>query len=93
RLCSFEGDVEISNTSFEVGEEVEIMAGHFIGFTGTLINVENKDKLKIRFSDLNCFATVENRKKILQKVWNFKKRFINLLLYPMILRLSKQKCY
>ncbi|MCC5944441.1 MAG: UpxY family transcription antiterminator, partial [Bernardetiaceae bacterium] len=46
RLCSFEGDVEISNTSFEVGEEVEIMAGHFIGFTGTLINVENKDKLK-----------------------------------------------
>ncbi|MCC5944930.1 MAG: hypothetical protein JJT94_08335, partial [Bernardetiaceae bacterium] len=73
RLCSFEGDVEISNTSFEVGEEVEIMAGHFIGFTGTLINVENKDKLKIRFSDLNCFATVEIEKKYCKKFGILKK--------------------
>jgi predicted thioesterase len=42
--------------------------GSRIGFTGTLISTENKNKLKIRFSDLNCFATVEIEKKYCRKL-------------------------
>lgn len=67
KLCSFDGEIEISDASFEVGEEVQITEGHFIGFIGTLISTENKNKLKIRFSDLNCFASVEIEKKYCKK--------------------------
>jgi transcription antitermination factor NusG len=68
KLCAFDGEIEISDASFEVGEEVEIISGHFCGFIGILISADNKNKLKVHFSDLNCFATVEIEKKYCRKL-------------------------
>lgn len=67
RLCAFDSAVQISDTCFEAGEEVEIIAGHFIGFRGVLVSSENNNKLKIHFSDLNCFASVEIEKNYCKK--------------------------
>ena len=71
RLCEFDGEILISDNSYEIGEEVEIIDGQFLGFIGTLTTTDNKNKLKIHFADLNCFATVEIDRKYC------KKRFAN----------------
>ena len=71
RLCEFDGEIQISDNSCEIDEEVEIIEGQFLGFIGTLTTTNNKNKLKINFADLNCFATVEIDQKYC------KKRFAN----------------
>lgn len=67
RLCEFDGEILISDNSFEIGEEVEIIEGQFLGFVGVLINTDNKNKLRIHFANLNCFASVEIDKDFCRK--------------------------
>ncbi len=67
RLCKFDGEVQISDNSFEIGQEVEIIEGQFLGFIGTLTTTDNKSKLRLYFADLNCFASVEIDKKYCKK--------------------------
>lgn len=68
RLCAFDGIIDISNSSFDVGEEVEIIEGPFIGFRGILISTDNKNKLRVHFANLNCFATVDIDKQLCRKL-------------------------
>ena len=67
KLCAFDGDIQISDNAYETGEQVEIIEGQFIGFVGTLITADNKNKLKIHFANLNCFASIEIDKKYCKK--------------------------
>jgi transcription antitermination factor NusG len=68
RLCSFAGNISIGQGNLNIGDEVEIIEGHFAGLHGQLLQIEGKNKLKLSIAGLGCFATVEIEKNIVQKV-------------------------
>ena len=67
RLCASDQEIEIRQTTFEIGEEVEVMEGFFSGFVGILIAQEQKNKLRISFPTLQCYASIEIDKSICRK--------------------------
>jgi transcription antitermination factor NusG len=68
RLCSYNGKVEIQEGTIDVGDEVDIMEGHFIGLRGQVITTQSKTRIKISIQSLNCFATVEIEKSSIKKI-------------------------
>ena len=67
KLCAYDGEILISEHTYKIGEEVEIIEGQFLGFVGFLTTNDNKNKLTIHFPDLNCFASIEIDKKYCKK--------------------------
>lgn len=67
-LCGYTGEIILHSNNFAVGEKVQVTVGPFIGFIGTLVSIESKDKLSIEFPQLHCSALVEIDKKHCEKV-------------------------
>jgi len=53
------GNVTISTKSLEIGTNIEIISGKFIGIRGELIKKQEKNKIKIYISTLNFYAIVD----------------------------------
>jgi transcription antitermination factor NusG len=69
RLCSYAGKVKVEQGIFNIGDEVDIMEGHFIGLRGQVINSNDNKKIRISIPSLNCSATVLLDKNNVQKIF------------------------
>ncbi len=68
RLCSYLGEIEIERRNIKVGEEVEIISGHFAGFKGQVISSKGKCRFCISIPGLDSYACIEIDKEEIQKV-------------------------
>jgi transcription antitermination factor NusG len=66
-LCAYTGEIHLNANRFILGEKVQVTVGPFIGFIGTLVSMDSKDKLQIEFPQLNCSALVEIDRKYCEK--------------------------
>jgi len=66
-LCDYYGEIEIEKENFKIGEEVEIISGHFSGMRGHIFTMDNKEKFRITFSELKYVATIEINKENIYK--------------------------
>jgi transcription antitermination factor NusG len=69
RLCSYAGKVKVEQGMLNIGDEVDIMEGHFIGLRGQVINSNDNKKIRISIPSLNCSATVLLDKNNVQKIF------------------------
>lgn len=67
RLCSYLGEVEIERRKIQVGEEVQIISGHFRGMKGHVISSKGTSRFCISIPGLDSFATIEIDKEQIQK--------------------------
>lgn len=58
RLCAWLGEVAIEQGTIRIGDEVEILAGHFRGLRGEVRSSGKGKRLRIAIEGLNCVATV-----------------------------------
>lgn len=54
-----EGRPEVYNFNFELGEEVEIIQGPFVGLSGRLIRYKGKSRLVVLLKNIKQYITVE----------------------------------
>lgn len=69
-LCSYTGNIEITNDILKVGDKIEITEGFFIGEIGYLVKLKGKTKFKISINGLGCSAHVEVEQKMIKKYLN-----------------------
>lgn len=67
RLSSYLGEIEIAKSNIEIGEEVEIIAGHFKGIRGKVVSIRGKYKLSIAIPAIGSCAKIEIDKEQIQK--------------------------
>lgn len=67
RLCSYLGEVEIDKNNVKIGEEVEVVSGHFKGIRGAVLSMKGKYKLSIAIPGLGSYAKIEIDKEHIQK--------------------------
>ena len=67
RLCSYLGEIEIEKSNVKIGEEVEIVSGHFKGMQGHVVSMRGKYKLSIAIPGLGSYANIEIDRKQIQK--------------------------
>lgn len=67
RLSSYLGEIEIAKSNIEIGEEVEIIAGHFKGIKGKVVSIKGKYKLCIAIPAIGSCAKIEIEKEQIQK--------------------------
>lgn len=56
KLEAFEEQVFITYEKLEMGQEVEILSGLFLGYRGFVKDAGEKKKVRIEIASLNCFA-------------------------------------
>lgn len=66
-LLANEADLEVTSQTFEEGDEIEVKAGPLKGLQGSLINVKNKRKVKVRIDHIGQSILVDIDMKYLQK--------------------------
>lgn len=59
RLCEWLGEVAIEQGTVKAGDEVEILAGHFKGLHGQVLDDGKHKRLRLAIAALGCVATVE----------------------------------
>lgn len=65
-FCTAE-NIEI-NKEYKKGDNVEVIAGQFIGLKGQLVAITDGEKLQIHIPALNCFANINIAKNDVIKV-------------------------
>jgi transcription antitermination factor NusG len=68
RLCSYLGEVEIERRKIQVGEEVQIISGHFRGMKGFVVSSKGKCRCCISIPGLDSYASIEIDQEEIQKV-------------------------
>jgi transcription antitermination factor NusG len=68
RLCSYLGEIEVERRKIKVGEEVEIISGHFAGFKGQVISSKGKCRCCISIPGIDSYASIDIDKEDIQKV-------------------------
>jgi transcription antitermination factor NusG len=60
RLCLYNGEIILKTGEIGIGEEIEIIEGHFKGIKGIITSIGNQRKLKLLINGLDCVAIIEN---------------------------------
>ncbi len=68
RLCEWLGEVAIEEGTLRKGDEVEILAGHFKGMQGQVLDDGGKNLLRIAIEGLGCVATVRLNEEEVKKI-------------------------
>lgn len=68
RLCEWLGEVAIEERTLRKGDEVEILAGHFKGMQGQVLDDGGKKLLRIAIEGLGCVATVRLNEEEVKKI-------------------------
>lgn len=58
KICTFLGEVEIEKSNIKIGEEVEIISGHFSGMRGQVYAHGGKYRFRISIPGLGSFVNV-----------------------------------
>ena len=66
-LLANEADLEVTSENFEEGDEIEVKAGPLKGLEGSLINVKNNKKVKVRIDHIGQSILVDIDMKYLHK--------------------------
>lgn len=51
--------IEVATTNFEVGDEIEVLAGPLLGVTGKLVTLKGKKRVAVELEQLNVSFLVE----------------------------------
>lgn len=68
RICTYFGEVEIEKRKISVGEEVEIISGHFSGMKGFVVSSKGKCRCCISIPGIDSYASIEIDQEEIQKV-------------------------
>ena len=68
RLCSYLGEVEIERRKIQVGEEVQIISGHFRGMKGFVVSAKGRCRFCISIPGIDSYACIDIDKEEIQKV-------------------------
>lgn len=66
-ILATEADLEVTSENFEQGDEIEVKAGPLKGLEGSLVNVKNKHKVRVRIDHIGQALLVDIDMKYLQK--------------------------
>ena len=68
RICTYFGEVEIEKRKISVGEEVEIISGHFRGMKGFVVSAKGRCRFCISIPGIDSYACIDIDKEEIQKV-------------------------
>lgn len=66
-LLASEKELEVTSEDFEAGDEIQVKAGPLQGLEGTLVNVRNKNKVRVQIEHIGKSILVEIDQKYLYK--------------------------
>lgn len=68
RIQGEAGTVEVDNTHFQKGDEVEVIGGNLTGLRGVLVEKENNQYLSVRLTNIGLSLNVSIATHLLRKV-------------------------